>query len=199
MSARGDILAKLGTAAPLAGAADALLADPVRPVVAADLVATFLAALELPASGATHDRIADLADLPRAVGAYLDRHGLARAVYLPPDPRLAADWSGFTLSPAIAPNEPTVLAVARLGIAETGSLVFETGASAPMLPNFLGLHHIVVLPVTAVVAHLEDAALPGEQPRAHYWVTGVSGTTDIEGQYIRGAHGPRFLHVVLAG
>ncbi|WP_242148805.1 lactate utilization protein C [Sphingomonas sp. BAUL-RG-20F-R05-02] len=199
MSARGDILAKLGTTAPPPGAADALLAGPVRPLVAGDLVATFLAALELPASGATHDRIADLADLPRAVGAYLDGHGLARAVYLPPDPRLAADWSGFTLSPAIAPNEPTVLAVARLGIAETGSLVFETGASAPMLPNFLGLHHIVMLPVAAVVAHLEDAALPGEQPRAHYWVTGVSGTTDIEGQYIRGAHGPRFLHVVLAG
>lgn len=199
MSARGDILAKLGTTAPPPGVADALLADPVRPVVTGDLVATFLTALELPASGATHDRIADLADLPRVVGAYLDGHGLARAVYLPPDPRLAADWSGFTLSPAIAPNEPTVLAVARLGIAETGSLVFETGASAPMLPNFLGLHHIVVLPVAAVVAHLEDAALPGEQPRAHYWVTGVSGTTDIEGQYIRGAHGPRFLHVVLAG
>jgi len=199
MSARGDILAKLGTAAPPPGVADALLADPVRPAVTGDLVTTFLTALELPASGATHDRIADFADLPRAVAAYLDGHGLARAVYLPPDPRLAADWSGFTLSPAIAPNEPTVLAVARLGIAETGSLVFETGASAPMLPNFLGLHHIVVLPVAAVVAHLEDAALPGEQPRAHYWVTGVSGTTDIEGQYIRGAHGPRFLHVVLAG
>jgi L-lactate dehydrogenase complex protein LldG len=201
MSARDAILGKLGTDAPPPGAADALLADPVRPVVTGDLVATFLTALELPASGATHDRIATLADLPDAVAGYLDGHGLARAVYLPPDPRLtanaAADWSGFTLSPAIAPNEPTVLAVARLGIAETGSLVFETGPSAPMLPNFLGLHHIVVLPVAAVVAQLEDAALPGDQPRAHYWVTGVSGTTDIEGQYIRGAHGPRFLHVVL--
>jgi L-lactate dehydrogenase complex protein LldG len=197
MSARADILARLGTAAPASGVADALLAEPVRPPVTGDLVATFLTALVLPASGATHDRIADLADLPRAVGAYLDGHGLARAVYLPPDPRLAVDWTGFTLSPAIAPNEPTVLAVARLGIAETGSLVFETGPTAPMLPNFLGLHHIVVLPVAAVVAQLEDAALPGAQPRAHYWVTGVSGTTDIEGQYIRGAHGPRFLHVIL--
>jgi L-lactate dehydrogenase complex protein LldG len=29
---------------------------------------------------------------------------------------------------------------------------------------------------------LATYALPGEQPRARYWVTGVSGTTDIEGQ-----------------
>jgi L-lactate dehydrogenase complex protein LldG len=199
MSARDDILARLGTEAPTPGAADALLAAPVRPVVGEDLVATFLAMLTLPASGATFDRIAGLADLPGAVGGYLDAQGLPRAIYLPPDPRLAGDWSGFTRSPAIAPNEPAVVAVARLGVAETGSLVFETGPTSPMLPNFLGLHHIVVLPVAAVVAHLEDATLPGAQPRAHYWVTGVSGTTDIEGQYIRGAHGPRFLHVILVG
>jgi len=197
MSARADILAKLGTLAPTAGAAEALLVDPVRRAVAGDLTETFLAALTLPASGATHDRVAAMADVPGAVAAYLDTHGLDRAIFLPPDPRLAADWSGFKLSPVIMPNEPAVVAVARLGIAETGSLVFETGPCAPMLPNFLGLHHVVVLPVAAVVAQLEDAALAGPQPRAHYWVTGVSGTTDIEGQYIRGAHGPRFLHVIL--
>jgi L-lactate dehydrogenase complex protein LldG len=66
-----------------------------------------------------------------------------------------------------------------------------------MLPNFLALHHIVLLRVRDIVAHLEDAPLAGPQPRAHYWVTGVSGTTDIEGTYVRGAHGPRFLHVIL--
>ncbi len=44
-----------------------------------------------------------------------------------------------------------------------------------------------------------DGAPGGVVPRAHYWVTGVSGTTDIEGTYVRGAHGPRFLHVVLVG
>jgi L-lactate dehydrogenase complex protein LldG len=30
-------------------------------------------------------------------------------------------------------------------------------------------------------------------------VTGASGTTDIEGRYVRGAHGPGYLHVVIAG
>ena len=199
MSARAEILDKLGTAAPPPGAAEALLADPVVPAVSGDRVATFLTALALPASGATYERIGTVAEAPAAVAHYLAEQGLPPAVFLPDDPRLAADWSGFALSPAITPDEPAVIAWARLGIAETGSLVFETGPHAPMLPNFLGLHHIVLLPEAAIVAHLEDAALPGPQPRAHYWVTGVSGTTDIEGQYIRGAHGPRFLHVLLVG
>ncbi|MDF0488192.1 LUD domain-containing protein [Sphingomonas sp. H39-1-10] len=199
MNAREEILGALGTAAPPPGAAEALLVDPVRPAVAEDRVSVFLAALALPASGATHARIASVADAPGAVARYLAEHGLPPAVFLPDDPRFAADWSGFTLSPAITPDEPAVIAWARLGIAETGSLVFETGPHAPMLPNFLGLHHIVLLREAAIVSHLEDAALPGPQPRAHYWVTGVSGTTDIEGQYIRGAHGPRFLHVLLVG
>ena len=30
-------------------------------------------------------------------------------------------------------------------------------------------------------------------------ITGASGTTDIEGSYVRGAHGPGFLHVVVVG
>ena len=28
-------------------------------------------------------------------------------------------------------------------------------------------------------------------------VTGASGTTDIEGSLVLGAHGPRYLHVVI--
>jgi L-lactate dehydrogenase complex protein LldG len=77
--------------------------------------------------------------------------------------------------------------------------VLETAPGAPMLPNFLCLHHIILLAADRIVPYLEDAVLPGAQPRAHYWITGVSGTTDIEGQYVRGAHGPRFLHVILVG
>ena len=54
-----------------------------------------------------------------------------------------------------------------------------------------------VLRVADIAPWLEEAPLAGPQPRAHYWITGVSGTTDIEGTYVRGAHGPRFLHVIL--
>ena len=49
-------------------------------------------------------------------------------------------------------------------------------------------------------AYLEDyAALLGRPaaPRNAILITGASGTTDIEGSYVRGAHGPGYLHVVL--
>lgn len=199
MSARAAILARLtGTATPAAIDADAaaMLIAPERPPVdPAALEDTFLARLTLPSVAATVDRIGTLADLPDAVARYCADQGLPRTLCVPPDPRMAAgDWTGFTLHDTAAPDEPIALAFARLGVAETGSLVFETAAEAPMLPNFLALHHIVVVP--RVAPFLEDAVLAGTHPRAHYWVTGVSGTTDIEGTYVRGAHGPRFLHVI---
>lgn len=199
MTAREAILARLGgTATPAAidGTAATLLVAPERPPVdPAALEETFLARLTLPSVAATVDRIAGMAELPAAIARYCAGQALAQTLCVPPDPRLSAcDWSGFTLHDTAAPDEPAALAIARCGVAETGSLVFETAADAPMLPNFLALHHIVVVP--AVVAYLEDALLAGSHPRAHYWVTGVSGTTDIEGTYVRGAHGPRFLHVI---
>jgi L-lactate dehydrogenase complex protein LldG len=199
MSARDAILARLKGSMPDKAEADMLLIAPERPAVdASALEAEFLARLALPSVNASHDAIDSVADLPAAVARYLAAQGAPRSLCLPPDPRLTAcDWQDIVLHDAAAPDESAALAIARLGIAETGSLIFETARSAPMLPNFLALHHIVLLAVGDIVAHLEDAPLPGAQPRAHYWITGVSGTTDIEGTYVRGAHGPRFLHVIL--
>jgi L-lactate dehydrogenase complex protein LldG len=199
MSARDAILARLKGSMPDKAEADMLLIAPERPAVdASALEAEFLARLALPSVNASHDAIDSVADLPAAVARYLAAQGAPRSLCLPPDPRLTAcDWQDILLHDVAAPDESAALAIARLGIAETGSLIFETAPSAPMLPNFLALHHIVLLAVGDIVAHLEDAPLPGAQPRAHYWITGVSGTTDIEGTYVRGAHGPRFLHVIL--
>lgn len=201
MSARDTILSRLKRTGPgnIDAEAAALLIAPERPAVdESALEAEFLARLALPSVNASHDVIGALADLPAAIARYLDAQGEPLALCLPPDPRLApCDWTGFTLHESAAPDEAAALAIARKGIAETGSLIFETSPTAPMLPNFLTLHHIVLLPVKDIAPYLEDAPLPGAQPRAHYWITGVSGTTDIEGTYVRGAHGPRFLHVIL--
>ncbi len=202
MSARDAILARLRNAPSPDRKSDArrLIETVERPVLQAPIMETFVRALSGATVSATYDRIATLAELPDAVGHYLASQGAAPALYLPPDPQLGTcDWSGFALHDRSAPDEPAALAVARCGVAETGSLVFDTGPSAPMLPNFLCLHLIVLLPAEAIVAHLEDIPPSDPLPRAHYWVTGVSGTTDIEGQYVRGAHGPRYLHVILLG
>ena len=68
------------------------------------------------------------------------------------------------------------------------------------LSLLLALHHLVALRAADVLPHLEDyAAVAGPAPRNLNLITGASGTTDIEGSLVLGAHGPRFLHVVIVG
>lgn len=185
--------------------ARALLADPdaIRPALpVADPVEAFAARVASAKVGATLDRIGSFAELPGAVGRYLDGHGLPRALALQPEPALAAlDWRGFELRDAARPDEAAGLGEALWGIAETGSLVFHSGPGTAVLGHFLPLHHLVALRAGRVLAHLEDyaAVAAGPAPRNLNLITGASGTTDIEGAYVRGAHGPRFLHVVLVG
>ncbi|MCP5002313.1 MAG: hypothetical protein GY933_27205, partial [Hyphomicrobiales bacterium] len=40
---------------------------------------------------------------------------------------------------------------------------------------------------------------PENQPRNLSIVTGTSGTADIEAKNVRGAHGPRFMHLIIVG
>ncbi|MES2337201.1 MAG: LUD domain-containing protein [Pseudomonadota bacterium] len=199
MTARDAILGRLrdAPAGDVAAEARGLLTAPERPVVPRDaLVETFVAQLDRPSVAATLDRIATLSDLPDAMRRYLGDIDL----YLPPDTRLAAlDWTGLARVADCPIDGGAAVAIATAAVAETGTLVLDTAPAAPMLPNFLALHHIVVVPREALVAQLEDVPLPVAWPRARYWITGVSGTTDIEGHYVRGAHGPRFLHVILLG
>ena len=75
-------------------------------------------------------------------------------------------------------------------------------AHEPTLLGFLPLHHLVLLEAGRILPHLEDyaaavAAMGEPPPRTASLITGASGTTDIEGSYVRGAHGPRFVHILL--
>ena len=217
MSARDDILGAIRgalgrdavDAERVRREAQALLQDPaaVRPRVPAGTLAdAFAARLVSPkVVGASVDRIGDAARFPAAVRRYLDAQGLPASIALQPAPALRAlDWSGFELRDALASDEPAGVGIARWGIAETASLVFHSGADTPILANFLPLHHVVLLRADSIVAYLDDyaaafAATGEAQPRNVNLITGASGTTDIEGSLVRGAHGPRFLHVVIAG
>jgi len=141
--------------------------------------------------------------LPAAVGRYLEACGLPAVVALQPAaPLQDLDWSGFALHDQVAPDETIAIGVARWGIAETGSLVFHSGADTPILANFLPLHHLVMVRADTILPFLDDyaAVTAGQRPpRNVNIVTGASGTTDIEGSLVLGAHGPRFLHVVIVG
>ena len=76
--------------------------------------------------------------------------------------------------------------------------MFHSGPDTAVLNHFLPLHHLAAVRARDILRHLEDyAAVAGAAPRNANLITGASGTTDIEGSYVRGAHGPRFLHVIL--
>ena len=213
MTARDDILqavrAGLGggsiDASQVQREAAALLADlpSTRPILAsADLPEVFAARATTPKVAATVDRIGSALELPAAVRRYLAARSLRPVIALQPAAALRGlDWTGFELHPSVAPDEAVAVGVARWGIAETGSLVFHSGADTPILSNFLPLHHLVLLHARSIVAYLEDyasAAASERAPRNVNIITGASGTTDIEGSLVLGAHGPKYLHIVIA-
>ncbi|SMG52357.1 LutC/YkgG family protein [Paracoccus sp. J56] len=181
----------------------ALLLEPVdtaRPALVAPALPDAFAQ-KAAALGTTIDRVSGMAGVPQAAARYLKAHGLPPRLAMQPTPELSAlDWAGITPSPQIAPDEPAALGLALWGIAESGSLVIHSGPGNPILLSFLPLHHIVVLREATLLPYLEDYAArlsPQQVPRNAILITGPSGTTDIEGSYVRGAHGPGFLHVIL--
>ena len=101
------------------------------------------------------------------------------------------------------------LSHAVAGVGETGTLFLLSGASNPTSLNFLPEHHIVVVRGRDIVGCYEEAwdrirklsetEQKGEVqlPRTVNLISGPSRTGDIEQTIIMGAHGPRFLHVII--
>ena len=213
MTAREEILGDVGRAlgrtawdkASIAAEARTLLETPdaIRPSLPTpSAVESFLQRVVGPKVGATVDRVASLAGLPGAVARFLAEKKLDAKVALQPTASFTSlDWAraGVMLHNEI--NEGVVVGLARWGIAETGSLVFHSAADTPILFNFLPAVNIVAVHAHTIVPHMEDyataACAVGSAPRNACLITGASGTTDIEGSLVKGAHGPRDLHIVL--
>ena len=179
--------------------------DRGRPPRSGTLIERFTERLTDPKVGGTVERVATRADVPDSVRFYLASQSLPASVALQPNPDLQAlDWSGIDTHPHIATDEPVAVGLAACGIAESGSLVFHSSPASPTLFAFLPLHHIVALDAATLLEWLEDyadgpAGGGRAQPRNVNIITGASGTTDIEGRLVRGAHGPAYLHVVIFG
>ncbi|MDO5604865.1 MAG: LUD domain-containing protein [Paracoccus sp. (in: a-proteobacteria)] len=212
MSARDDILAavrqglgaeRVDEAAMRAQAA-ALLADPdeIRPALAgADPVSAFVAKCALPALGMTLARVAGWDGLPAALRDYLDSHDLPHEVAVTPDARLAAlAGAGIATRSDCAADQAVAVSVADWGIGETGSVAIHSAPDQPILHAFLPRHWVVVVEESKILPYLDDyAPKTSPAPRNAVMITGSSGTTDIEGVFVRGAHGPGFVHVLLIG
>lgn len=200
----GQIRRALGRG-PLA-AADAAVLDARRPTHTRiafddDLLARFVSRFE--SRSGTVVRVGSLLEVPAAVDAYRQQHGLpARAAIA--RPLAGLPWpADFVHHPGPAGKEEVLSVTACLaGIAEMGSLLLASGPDSPTTLNFVPDHHLIVLHATQIVRHFEDAwailrACPGGMPRATNIVSGPSRTGDVELTLQLGAHGPRSVHVIL--
>jgi L-lactate utilization protein LutC len=84
------------------------------------------------------------------------------------------------------------ITTARALIAETGSILVDSGEGRTRLASLVPEIHLVLARRSQVVPRLEEAiALLGKRNAA--LITGPSRTADIEGILVRGVHGPKRL------
>ena len=93
------------------------------------------------------------------------------------------------------------LSQARLGVAETGSLLLHSTPTDRRVELCVDLH-LVVLPAEALVATLDPACvvlreISARPPAYASLVSGPSRSADIERRLTIGVHGPRALQILL--
>ena len=198
MSARDDILGRVRSA--LSGVSPVVQVPPApRAPDRGDLVALFVERVEDYRAVVTRCSPDEVAGV---VAGVLDglRDG-ARTV-VPPDLGLdvadAVVDTGFTAAELDAFD--AVVTRARVGIAETGTIVLDhqpdQGRRAiTLVPDV----HVCVVDASQVVADVPDAMAVLDPARPLTWISGPSATSDIELDRVEGVHGPRTLHVVVVG
>ena len=154
--------------------------------------------------GTTCEKLDSIESLPSAVYAYLQANDLSLDVGIQQLPLFEnIEWSHINnTGPQLSGELDGLVSLtyADFGIAETGSVVFHSGENRPVLLNFLSLHQIIVIHRKNIVLLLDDYASQldiTQPPRNTIWITGASGTTDIEGVLVQGAHGPCQVHVLI--
>lgn len=153
----------------------------------AERVADYRAVVERCSAAELEDRIA--AALP------------AGQVVVPPG--LSIQVSGAivddgTLTAADLDRIAAVVTEARVGIAETGTIVLDHAPdqgrrAISLVPDT----HICVVREDQVVADVPDAIALLDPARPQTWISGPSATSDIELDRVEGVHGPRTLHVLM--
>lgn len=180
---------------------------PPRPA-SANLAEAFLA--RVLRNGGSVDLGGNRSGAVEAVAGYLRAQFRSGRLVASNDARLAAlPWREAGLLPRFGgarDGDLAAISYARLGVAETGSVVTFTGRDNPGSHHLLPEAHIVLVDLADLVASLEQAwgrireemAARG-RPRGIHFIAGPSSTADVEAQLVLGAHGPRRWHVVLVG
>jgi L-lactate dehydrogenase complex protein LldG len=147
--------------------------------------------------------------LPAAVAGVLA--GISRFVV--PD-GLPSEWLGELPAPVadkIVRDDPPlsardldrvfgVVTGCATAIAETGTVILDHGPgqgrrALTLVPDF----HLVVVQADQVEADIAGALTRLDPARPHTLISGPSATSDIELIRVEGVHGPRNLHILIAG
>jgi L-lactate dehydrogenase complex protein LldG len=96
----------------------------------------------------------------------------------------------------------TALTLADWGMADTGTLVFDSTSEDLRLATMLAETHVAVLPLSRLQPDAQFLAgdlerLMASPPGYLAFITGASRTADIERVLTIGVHGPQELHVLL--
>ncbi|MDM8525846.1 lactate utilization protein [Desulfococcaceae bacterium HSG8] len=110
------------------------------------------------------------------------------------------------LTPPLRPHTSDIhasLTLADWGIAETGTLVLNSGSEDIRIATMLAETHVAVLRASKIrksAGDLEDelnAVLKAGSPAYMAFITGASRTADIERVLAIGVHGPQELHILI--
>ena len=136
-------------------------------------------------------------DIPRSV---LVPDGLPAEwlAELPPGTELVRDDP--PLSPRDLDRVSGVITGCATAIAETGTVILDHGPgqgrrALTLVPDF----HLVVVQASQVEADIAGALARLDPARPHTLISGPSATSDIELIRVEGVHGPRNLHILVAG
>ncbi len=193
-SARDEILGRVRAALADVSPAVDVPAAPRAPD-RGDLVALFVERVEDYRAVVTRCTPADLGGVVAGVLGTLTS-------VVPPGLDLAVDGSVTDngLSAHDLDGIDAVVTRARVGIAETGTIVLDHAPdqgrrAISLVPDL----HVCIVDATQVVADVPDAIALLDPSRPLTWISGPSATSDIELDRVEGVHGPRTLHVVLVG
>jgi L-lactate dehydrogenase complex protein LldG len=152
-------------------------------------------------------RLGSIEELPTALAEYLRNRNLPKKIRMGDAPFLQqAGWEKLPdLELSKGPSkgdDPVGLSQAFAGIAETGTLMLQSGSDNPTTLNFLPETHCVVVRTSDISGDFETAWAgvrerygKGVMPRTVNMVTGPSRSGDIEQTMLLGAHGPRALQI----